>query len=45
MNHTITFENRLVHFLHETFPDSLDMLEGELEAAVGRLGAAPSATA
>ncbi len=37
MNHTTSFENRLVHFLHETFPDSLDMLEGELEAAVGRL--------
>jgi hypothetical protein len=37
MNHTTTFENRLVCFLHETFPDSLDMPEGELEAAVGRL--------
>jgi hypothetical protein len=34
MNHPTTFENRLVHFLHETFPDSLDMPESELEAAV-----------
>jgi hypothetical protein len=37
MNPTTTFEDRLVHFLHETFPDSLEMPEGELEAAVGRL--------
>ncbi|MBD0255663.1 MAG: hypothetical protein ICV83_08075 [Cytophagales bacterium] len=34
MNHTTSFEARLVHFLHETFPDSLDMLEGELESTV-----------
>jgi hypothetical protein len=37
MNYTLPFEHRLVHFLHETFPDSLDMPEGELEAAVVRL--------
>ena len=37
MNHTTSFETRLVHFLHETFPDSLDMLEGELEDAVAGL--------
>jgi hypothetical protein len=37
MNHTTTFEDRLVHFLHETFPDSLDMPGGELASAVGRL--------
>lgn len=37
MNYSIPFEHRLVHFLHETFPDSLDMPEGELEAAVERL--------
>jgi hypothetical protein len=37
MNHTTAFEDRLVYFLHETFPDSLDMPEGELAAAVGRI--------
>jgi hypothetical protein len=37
MHSTITFEDRLLAFLHETFPDSLEMREGELQRAVRRL--------
>ena len=37
MNQILTFEDRLVQFLHATFPDAREMPAGELKDAVGRL--------